>query len=228
MEKPMTIEEVRIKDGYAEYFEHEKGAEEPGMVYFERINGSILNITSDPSRIRSEPIMEVNASMLLYGTGELAASISMPLNDLEDKFSFKAEIGTFEISEANRMITPGNMIDVSQGKIDELTLYGNANRYLGKGTMTMLYHDLQVELLKENKEGDLKRKWFLSTVANEIVKGANPLRNQPARVVPMYFERDMNKGIINFLWKTCFSGIKETLKPSKNKEGASRSKGKNK
>jgi hypothetical protein len=123
------------------------------------------------------------------------------------------------------MITPGSMVDVSEGTIDKLTLSGTGNRYLGKGSMTMLYHDLQVELLRENKEGNLKRKWFLSTVANEIVKSANPLRTQPARVVPMYFERDMNKGVINFLWKTCFSGIKETLKPTKQKEGPSRSEG---
>jgi hypothetical protein len=225
MKKPMMIKEVKISNGFAEYIEHEEGAEKPGMVYFERINGNILNITSDSIMIGLNPIMEVKANMMLYGKGEMYASINMPLNDQDDKFTFLAEVGNFEVSEANRMITPGSMVDVSEGTIDKLTLSGTGNRYLGKGSMTMLYHDLQVELLRENKEGNLKRKWFLSTVANEIVKSANPLRTQPARVVPMYFERDMNKGVINFLWKTCFSGIKETLKPTKQKEGPSRSEG---
>jgi hypothetical protein len=229
MEKPMTIEKVTINDGYAEYYEHEIGAEEPGMVFFDRINGSILNITSDSSRISQNPVMEVHARMMLYGKGEMDASINMPLNDPMDNFTFKAEVGTFEVSEANRMIKPGNMVDVSKGTIDKLTLTGSASPYLGKGNMTMLYHDLEIELLKENKEGQLKRKWFMSTVANEIVKSANPLRNQPAREVSMYFERDMNKGIINFLWKTCFSGIKETLKPTKHiKEDTDKKQGRNK
>ena len=225
MKNPLTIEEVRINNGYVEYIEHEKDAEQPGMVYFDDINGSIVNITSDSSRISINPELRVNARMMLYGKGQMEAIIKMPLNDPEDRFTFKAEIGSFEVREANRMITPGNMVDVAEGTINKLTLSGRADRHLGKGNMTMLYQDLKIELLRENRDGDLKRKWFMSAVANEIVKSANPLRNQPARVVPMYFERDMNKGVINFLWKTCYSGIKETLKPSRHREGSSKSKG---
>jgi hypothetical protein len=31
----------------------------------------------------------------------------------------------------------------------------------------------------------------------------------------MYFERDKNKGILNYIWKTVFSGIKATASPGK-------------
>jgi hypothetical protein len=224
MKQPMLIEEVRIINGYAEYLEHEVDAEEPGMVFFDNINGTITNITSDSMRIIEQPTMDVNASLMLFGQGKLDASLKMSLDDPEDRMYFTASLGEMELKEVNSMIKPSYLVDISQGMIDKVTFSGTADRHTGKGNMTMLYHDLVIEVLKENKSGEVKRRWLISTLANELVKSDNPIRNQPVREVPLYFERDMNKGIINFLWKTCYSGVKETLKPSKNKDKESEAK----
>ena len=116
------------------------------------------------------------------------------------------------------MLKPGYLIDISSGTVDDLTVSGYANRYVGRGNMTMLYHGLAIDVLKEKQGGEIKRRWLISAVATGVVKANNPVHNKPVRVAPMYFERDMNKGILNFLWKTCFSGIKESLLPSKQKD----------
>ncbi len=226
MEKDFTVEEVRINNGFVKYIEHEAGADNPGIVFFEQINGVITNITSDSLRIIDHPTLVVNATALLYGKGQLEANIQMPLNDPNDKLTFGAHLGKMEAGEANRMIEPGTMVNISEGTIDDITLSGNANRYVGKGSMTMQYKELKIDVLKEKKDGEVKRRWLVSALATEIVKSANPDHKKHLRVAPMHFDRDMNKGIINFLWKTCFSGIKETLLPSKQKDESKNKKSK--
>ncbi|MEA3479671.1 MAG: hypothetical protein U9R60_15915 [Bacteroidota bacterium] len=217
MDKDITVEEVRINNGYVEYIEHEAGAENPGKVFFEEINGSILNITSDSLRILEHPAMEINATMMLFGKGKLEAYIQMPLNDPKDNFTFKGHLTEMQMKEVNHFLSPSAMVDVNSGQIDDLSFTASANRYVGKGSMNFLYNSLTIDVLKE-KDGKIKRRWFISTIATSFVKNENPSPNKPVRVAPMYFDRDMNKGIINFLWKTIFSGIKETLLPSKQKD----------
>jgi len=226
MKKDLTVEEVKINNGFVKYIEHEAGADKPGIVFFEQINAAITNITSDSLRIIDHPTLAVNATAMLYGKGQLEANIQMRLNDPNDKLILKAHLGKMEAGEANRMIEPGTLVNISEGTIDDITLTGNANRYVGKGTMTMKYNGLKIDVLKEKKDGEVKRRWFVSTLATEIVKSANPDHKKHLRVSPMHFDRDMNKGIINFLWKTCFSGIKETLLPSKQKDNSKKHKNK--
>ncbi len=84
------------------------------------------------------------------------------------------------------------------------------------GTMTMLYHDLDMQAMKK-KDGEATNK-FLSWSVNSLLRKNNPRKgkDKQAKAASMFFQRDIEKGFGNFFWKTLFSGMKATMLPSVN------------
>jgi hypothetical protein len=76
--------------------------------------------------------------------------------------------------------------------------------------MKFLYHDLDIDLALKDQA-----KWkstALAFAANTILPEANPVSaNMPEKVVQFSVERDMNKGFINIILKSLFTGLKETV-----------------
>lgn len=79
--------------------------------------------------------------------------------------------------------------------------------------MNFYYTALKVALLKETEEGAApKKKGFLSFLANKLViKDANPSKGEKVRTAEIRFERTPAASFFNLLWKSVFTGIRETV-----------------
>ena len=103
---------------------------------------------------------------------------------------------------------------INKGNLDKMAFSGIAQRTSASGTMTFLYHGLEIDL--ELKE---KAKWkssVLAFTANTILDSSNPNRaDLPPRVVKFQVDRDMNKGFVNIIMKSMLAGLKETMIMSK-------------
>jgi len=53
----------------------------------------------------------------------------------------------------------------------------------------------------------------VSSIANTAVLSNNPSPGKAVKLVEIGYERDKNKGIINFIWKTIQSGVVRTIVP---------------
>jgi len=91
-----------------------------------------------------------------------------------------------------------------------LTFQASANNYSSKGTMTMLYSDLEAQVLKQN---NYEKRGFVSWSVNTLAHNSNPGHNGHERKVMMNFDRVSYKGFGNILWKTIQSGIIHTIAP---------------
>jgi len=78
--------------------------------------------------------------------------------------------------------------------------------------MEFLYKDLDVALLKKDPD---KERGFISALVNTVALSDNPAPGKDLKIVEIGYERDKNKGIINYLWKTIQSGMTRTILPQK-------------
>lgn len=115
----------------------------------------------------------------------------------------------------NPAIFPVAGLEFNSGVLDSLILKGSANTTYSSGTMKMLYHNLDLFVMKRGKH---TKNTFLSWSINSFIRKNNPGKGvgKKPRVAIMFFERDMEKGFGNFFWKTIFSGLKATLIPGIN------------
>jgi hypothetical protein len=60
----------------------------------------------------------------------------------------------------------------------------------------------------------------LNFAANAYVSSDNPTKKGKFTTGIIYFERDKQKSILNFLWKSVFSGLKSTMGINKEEQKA--------
>lgn len=215
MEFPVNIDSIYITNAKVTYKEQVEKADKPGMVFFDKMNVLIVNITNDPEKLKKNKLMKIYSTSMLMNKGLLKAKIFMPLTGKIDTFSFFGSLGYMKIEKFNSFSIPNASVKINKGNVKSMNFSANANNNYAKGRMEFLYEDLDVEILKKIDGKEVKGKKLLSFVANRIIRKSNPIGNKPPSISEMYFERDKNKGIFNYLWKTVFSGIKTTASPGK-------------
>jgi len=157
----------------------------------------------------------------------LTAKFVLPLNSSIDTFYFTGHLASAKLKEFNRASLPAIGVKFNSGQLNELSFSGSGSSRYSGGEMTMLYTDLDAEVVKKNQKDKSK---FLSWAANTVIHTSNPGKNNKLRVAQMEAERVIYKGFGNIVWKALQSGIvnsvtptgkiKKTSKEQKKKEAA--------
>jgi hypothetical protein len=205
---PFSIKKVLVKDGMVTYKERSDLSGKAGTVFFKNINGTIANVTNIKELISKNNTLTLDANANFMGVSQLHSVWKLQLNSPNGAFEVSGEAGAFNAPDINPMIEALGMASIKSGKVNKLTFNLKGTDYMTKGTSTLLYEDLKVELLKKDS-GDLKKKNLMSLLTNALIKDANP-KNGTVRTGEISYQRDITKSFFNLLWKSIFSGIKKT------------------
>jgi hypothetical protein len=148
------------------------------------------------------------------GTGKLDATIRFKFGDPKNSFSFSATVGNFDLTGINPMVTNLLPAKVESGKIKKLEVpIVYANDDVAKGKLLFYYNDLSISVTSKKESTWNKIKTGVVTwVADDlVVNNENPTKSGKMHTGTVYFTRDKSKGIFNYLWKSCLSGLKSTM-----------------
>ena len=142
------------------------------------------------------------------------AKLNVTFDYVKTQFSFEGAADAFNLTDLNPLILAYTPAKINKGNLDKMAFSGIAQRTSASGTMTFLYHGLEIDL-----ELQEKAKWkssVLAFTANTILDSSNPNKaDLPPRVVQFQVDRDMNKGFVNIIMKSMLAGLKETMIMSK-------------
>jgi len=209
---PLHIDSVAITNSKIQYGELAEGRPKAGTILLEKFNLQSYDLTNQVAEDTIENVMHFNIQAMVMGEGPLNLELTLPLEGNLHDFRCSGSVGAMQLSPLNDMLEPAINIKFNGGKVNRLTFDFIANDKASKGWMEFLYQDLDVALMK--KEAD-KEKGFMSTMANTMALSNNPAPGKNVKIVEIGFERDKNKGIINYVWKTIQSGMVHTILPIK-------------
>jgi len=168
----------------------------------------VENFTNLPT----DKLLTLNAEATIENKAHF--SLKLRFDYLEPQFSFNGIVSNFNMPDLNLFLQTYLPATIKKGTSDGITFSGKANRTNASGEMKFLFHDLDIDLQLNDKA-----KWQNSIVtfaANTFLINSNPSKSgEPPRVVQFSADRDMNKGFINIILKSFFSGMKETMILSK-------------
>jgi hypothetical protein len=207
----MKIGHVTLKNGKAIYCE--QVGTEPGVLFFDKMEVSVTNITNDPVMVSKHAVMEVNGTAWLMGKGKLSARIRFPLGAPGDAFTFSGALSRMALKEINPMLTKLAPAVITAGTLDNLVIpLVSADNETARGMLKFYYSGLKVNLLNQKTDSWSKIKTtLLNTAANIYIKNDNPSQNGVFRTGIICFNRVKTASIFNFLWKSTFSGLKSTM-----------------
>ncbi|HJT75164.1 MAG TPA: hypothetical protein VJ720_14115 [Chitinophaga sp.] len=208
---PIYIDTLIGKKADLTYTEINPKSDEAGQLSFKQVRGTFRNITNIDSMIRKKSRITADLDAVFMNSGKLRAHFDFSLKDTTGGFGVSGQLKDMEGKSLNPILKPLGMVEVKSCYIDDLTFSMTGNERHASGQVKFLYKDLKVSILKKEEDShEYKRKGLLSLFANAlIIKDSNP-DNGETRITYPHFTRDPEKSFFNLVWKTLFTGIKET------------------
>jgi hypothetical protein len=208
----LKIDTVLLHRSKATYAE--QVGEEPGVIFFDRMEATVTGLTNDSTLLQAGLVSELRGTAWLMGKGKLDATFRFKFGDTRNSFTFSAHLGSIDLMEINPMLSKLMPARVKSGKIRQLVIpYVSANDDAASGKLLFYYNDLSIEMIaKEKSTWNSIKKGVINFVANDlVVNNNNPMKTGKMKTGVIFFRRDKEKGIINFLWKSALSGLKSTM-----------------
>jgi hypothetical protein len=208
---PVNISHTSINNAFIQYTEHEKISDSSGVVTFTGSAISISNISNIAEAAeKSKPIV-VSFNTRVLNAIPLRGEFKFFLNGNGGNFAATGHTSGFNALLLNKVSVPMALIKINTGTINAIDFNFTGNDYKAKGDFVMKYSDLKLDVLKRDKDSkQLKKKRFTSLLANVIVQNNNPGNGDLRKLDPVY-ERNIQKSFFNLVWKTIFTGMKNTV-----------------
>lgn len=213
---PLDIREVLIKDSEVLYEQVNKDATDPGKVPIKNLYATLVDVSNIPGQIRKFGPMFWDVKANFFNAASLELQVEFTENIHEPDFTFSGTMEQMDMTAFNQMIEPTEYLRIESGVINSMDFEASANSEYVEGELMMLYSDLKIKGLRKVTKKERDEMGFFSALANVVIRQFNPPKNKEGEPVSsqIFFVRDKNKGIFNYLAKGLISGIKATILPS--------------
>lgn len=205
LEFNLTLSDINFKNGTIIYAEKVNAEMEAGKISFTKMNADIKNI-SNTYASPEKTSLKINA--IFMAKTPLEVDWNFDVNDVNDAFVFKVDIGKLPAPDLNPFSKPNLKVQF-EGELLQTyaTISGDANT--SRVDMKVNYDEFKVTIL--DKEGKSKNR-VLSALANLFIKKDSDAASDGFREgFKEDIERDHTKSVFNFLWLSVRSGLISVL-----------------
>ena len=193
----LTVDSLKITDGKIKYEERQNAENMGGSINFENLNAEMANVSNT---YKSPTKTEIEIKSNFMGKTPITVNWSFDVQNMEDQFQFRAEVGQLVAERLNSFTEP-NLKVMLEGNTN-FTIDGNNTS--STIDMKINYSDFKVTLLQ--KDGKDKNK-FLSTIANIFISKNSEKKDEFYKEGKANATRNKSKSVFNFLW----INVKEAL-----------------
>lgn len=208
MELPISVDTVTISNADITYSEQENLIPEPGTVTFENTNATLRNLHNHlRSNSTSKPII-MRASSDVLGSGHLTARFTFPYNNSGTHY-ISGSFGSLPMKKLNQTTKNLGAVQIESGQIHSMNFDMELGPTESTGSLNMNYSNLKIKILEFDETKKQNPKQFQSLLANTFVIKKN--NKPPLRTGTISFERNPEKSIFNYWWKSLLSGLKSSI-----------------
>lgn len=223
----MRIAVIKLTNLDISYSEYDAKSKRTGRIDFKNTSGTITNVANDAASLARNSIMKANLKSMVFGKARLNLNLKFYMKSKVGAFDYSGTLYAFNGNIINNIITPLGMAEIKSADVKKLSFYANADQYKAKGKMQFYYNDLKVSILKRDEEGNFKKQGLISTIANKfIIKEHNPTKKGEFTEGNISYSRPVFASFFNYLWQSLFTGIKESVGVSQERESKLKQKAK--
>lgn len=114
------------------------------------------------------------------------------------------------LTPINKMLGRASPMIIETGNLNRLEFELELNATNSSGLLYMGYNDLKIAVMEYNSSEQGKA-GFASFWANKMILNSQNPKKGELEPVSIYYERDIKRSIINYWWKSIYSGTKKVL-----------------
>ncbi|MEQ8910199.1 MAG: hypothetical protein RIC95_13460 [Vicingaceae bacterium] len=206
------LDSISLTKGSIHYKEIVSHAPFVSEVFFEDVSLSSTQLTNDSLEIKDSKWFKNKLNCLFLGKSPLACQINFDLASKSSYHHVKGRMEKLSFKELNPILAPMVDINFKSGDSDQLLFDFNGNYYRSKGSLKFYYKDLKIQLHGAD-ESKTKKLWrnIAGGLANALVIRTDNPHNGLLKEGEIHFDRNHDKSIFNFWWKSIFSGMTKTV-----------------
>lgn len=201
---PLHIDTIELRNSRIWHNVIDEKTEKEGSIFFTELAGTITNAKNYD--VTESDSLRVTLNTRIMDKGQLRFIYREGYADTSLGFLLSVRMGSMDMRELNRLITPLLNVRAEKGSIRDLSMKVKGNQTLAYGSMEMNYRNLRVSVLDEKN----KRKGLVSWLANVFVRGQN---NKTGIV---YAERLREKSVFNYWARMALNGLLTNMGIRKN------------
>ncbi len=206
---PIAIDSVALRNSNVTYSEQPSGEPE-GKIRLSNINAKLKPFTNIKSPSGLIPEIQIIGSSTIMDSCQAKIVMKYQMNDPGNNFTADGHVSPFNMRILNPALEPLASISIRSGKVNQFNFNLSADETQASGNLYFGYDNLRISVL-ETKKGNTREAKFASFLANSLMlKNKNP-RGKELLPDEIYFQRDPRRSIINYCWKSVFSGVRNTL-----------------
>ena len=207
---PIFIGKITFTHSFIEYKERNAKTHNSGRVQFHNVRASIRNVTNRRADVQKDNRCVVDFRAQFLNKVPVDARLVMLLKDPKGRFTIEGDFGSLDATALNPLTEPMALTRLKKGKIDHLRFAIRGTDSTGDGKVALSYRDIKVSVLRKDKDDTgYDKKCLASLFANFIVKNSSRPADPDTKEV--HFQRILNKSFFNLIWKTLFTGVKESV-----------------
>lgn len=205
-----SLDTITIKHINILYNEFNKKSNKTGTISFNNTTGRLINITNNKDSLKKRNITTANLTTLFMERGKLDLSFVFNLTDPQNNYSYKGHLGAFDLPRVNQATMPLAMLKITSGKVKSLDFDLHASNKITRGQVSLLYNNLNVNLLRPDKDNGYSKKTLASMYANSLVISHDNPDNagEAPRSSAVLYTRPSDSPFFKTLWQALLSGIK--------------------
>jgi len=207
LNQKFIIDSVKLLPSYIRYSELLGISEEPGFIDFNRLTLSGHNFSNMDIFNRQKGPFTIDANAYLYDKAKLSVQFKFNLTDGNYSHTAKGFLEPMQLDVLNHIIKKSEPISIEAGRLNRIEFNLSFNSRYAEGELFAGYNDLKIAVLDFSGD-EVHKDRFTSFLANTLkVNSQNP----GADPVSIKYERDEERSLISFWWKSLYSGIKSVI-----------------
>jgi hypothetical protein len=205
------LDSILISDATIIYEEHKPPSEKSGSISFDDLDAELTNFRTAQHPEFENTVLDLHVETLFMNTAQLTIDVNYPLYNVNEHHTVKAQLESLDPKIAGEILENVGFVRIEEGFIESLDAEFELTAESSSGEALILYRDLKVSMLNHNnpeKEGLGQR--FKDFVANTFAIKADNNGDDP-RIGEIDFDREKEKSIFAFWWKSLLSGLKDTI-----------------
>lgn len=210
---PLYIRKIKCRNLDVTYSEIGLKTGKEGHLSFQNTSATIANVTNIADSIRRNAHFTIDAVSRFMNEGKLKAGFNFNLaRQKEGIFSVYADMGRMDATALNKATVPLASVEIKKATIERLKVNIDGNNYNARGRIFVTYRDLNINALKLDDDGKMKKRGLVSFIANNFkINKDYPKKGKEPETFKTYRQRPIKKSFFSLIWKTIFDGVKEAV-----------------
>lgn len=207
---PVSLDSLVLTGSRVSYSEKTATGDREGKIQFSGIHARLMPFSNIKSSNGSIPDLALDGTATIQDSCELRVNMNYLMNDQANSFKVKGSLNQFNMRIMNPVLEPLALVSIRSGKVHQFNFNFSADNTSASGQLFFGYDNLKISVL-EMKEGNTKEARLASFLANSLLLRSKNPRGKELLPDEILFHRDQKRSVLNYWWKSVFSGVRNTL-----------------